>query len=91
MRPDEAYSFLVRPAGIPHDQSGPLISVTPEEAGWDTLGYFVRRLAKGEVWHESIGDHETAIVLLGGRAAIDWGEGPRSIGRRGHVFSGYPY
>jgi len=91
MKLDEPYDFLIRPAAVPADRSGILISVTPEEARWDTLGFSVRRLAKGEVWHESTGDHEIAVLLLGGRATMDWGEGPRSIGRREQVFSGYPY
>jgi 5-deoxy-glucuronate isomerase len=91
MMPEKAYDFLIRPATVPADQSGILISITPEEAGWDTLGFSVRRLAKGEVWHENTGDQEAAIVLLGGRVTIDWGEGSRSIGRREHVFSGYPF
>lgn len=91
MKLDEPYDFLIRPAAVPADGSGILISVTPEEARWDTLGFSVRRLAEGEVWHESTGDHEIAVLLLGGRATINWGEGPRSIGRREDVFSGYPY
>jgi 5-deoxy-glucuronate isomerase len=91
MKLDKTCDFLVRPAAVPPDQPGILIAVTPEEAGWDTLGFLVRRLAQGEIWQESTGDHEAAIVLLGGRATIDWGEGPRQIGKRENVFSGYPY
>ena len=91
MKPDIACDFLVRPRAVPADQSGLLISVTPEEAGWDTLGFSVRRLAKGEVWHESTGNHEAAIVVLGGTMSLDWGEGLQSIGKRHDVFSGYPY
>ena len=91
MKLDKAHDFVIRPDAIPADQSGILISVTPEHAGWDTLGFSVCRLEKGEVWRESTGDDEVAIVLLGGKATIDWGEGPRPIGRREHVFSGYPY
>ena len=68
-----------------------LISITPEEAGWQTIGFSVRRLAKGDVWLESTRGHESAIVVLGGKMSIDWGDGPQSVGKRDHVFSGYPY
>jgi len=83
--------FLVRPAAIPSDKSGILLSVTPEEAGWKTIGFSARRLVAGEVWNGNTSDHEVAIVVLGGKLTIDWGEGPRSIGKRENVFSGYPY
>jgi 5-deoxy-glucuronate isomerase len=91
MKADRDYDFLVRPAAVPQDRSGVLIAVTPEEAGWDTIGFSVRRLAAGDVWQERAEDNEAAIVVLGGRMSIDWGAGPQSIGRRENVFSGYPY
>jgi 5-deoxy-glucuronate isomerase len=34
---------------------------------------------------------EVAIVVLGGTLTVDWGEGPRPIGKRAHVFAGHPY
>jgi 5-deoxy-D-glucuronate isomerase len=67
LRVDPTYDFLVRPVAILHDQSGLLISVTPEEAGWNTLGFSVRRLAEGDAWKGSSGDHESAILVLGGK------------------------
>ncbi len=91
MPPDPIFDFLVRPAGIPAGQPGVLLTVTPEEAGWSTLGFTVRRLAPGDVLKSETADHETAIVVLGGKMSIDWGEGARSIGGRENVFSGYPY
>src|ERR1019366_10532262 len=82
MKVDKDFDFLVRAAAIPPGQSGVLLSVTPEEAGWDTLGFTARRLVEGEVWKGATGDHEAAIVVLGGKMTIDWGDGPQSIGQR---------
>ena len=85
------HGFLFRPAAIPHDQSGELLSVAPEDAGWETTGFSARRLAAGDTWTGSTEHDEVALVVLGGRLSIDWGEGARSIGKREHVFAGYPY
>jgi 5-deoxy-glucuronate isomerase len=85
------HGFLFRPAAIPPGRSGVLLAVTPEDAGWETLGFSVRRLVEGDVWSGSTGGHEAAIVVLGGRLTIDWGAGPQSAGSREHVFGGYPF
>lgn len=91
MSPDSTYDFLVHPAPIPLGQSGVLLSITPEEAGWTSMGFTVRRLIDQEVWQTTTGDHEAAIVVLGGTMTIDWGAGPHAIGMREHVFAGRPY
>jgi 5-deoxy-glucuronate isomerase len=83
--------FLVRPAPLPPDASGLLMSFTPEQAGWDTTGFLVRRAIRGEVLSGSTGDNEVAIVVLKGRMTIDWGEGVRTLGERDDVFAGYPF
>jgi 5-deoxy-glucuronate isomerase len=90
VRMDKKNDFLFRPTPVPAGQSGTLLSVTPEAAGWKTIGFSVHRLAKGDIWRDSTGDHEVAIVVLGGKLTIDWGEGPQSIGGRENVFAGYP-
>ena len=43
-----------------------MLSVTPEEAGWKTLGFMARRLVPGDVWKGSTVDHEAILVVLGG-------------------------
>ena len=91
MKVDKEFDFLVRAAAVPPCESGVLLSVTPEEAGWETLGFAVRRLVPGEVYKSSTDGHESAIVVLGGKMTIDWGEGPQAIGQRENVFSGFPY
>jgi len=85
------HGFLFRSAALPRDQSGVLLSVTPEDAGWNTIGFSVRRLVAGDAWTENTGTHEVALIVLAGSLTIEWGEGARSVGKREHVFAGYPY
>jgi 5-deoxy-D-glucuronate isomerase len=53
MKAERNCDFLVRQAAVPPDRSGVLISVAPEEAGWNTIGFSARRLAAGDVWQGS--------------------------------------
>ena len=76
---------------VPRDKSGVLVSVTREQAGWKTINFAVRRLIAGQYWQNHTRNEEAALVILGGKAAVDWGEGPREVGARKDVFSGYPY
>lgn len=87
----KTHGFLFRPFAIPPNEPGVLLSVTPDDAGWETTGFSVRRLVAGDVWKGHTGHHEIALIVLGGRLTIDWGDGVRAIGRREHVFAGYPY
>lgn len=91
MRPDPVFDFLVRPTALPPGQPGVLLSVSPDEAGWQTLGFTVRRLAGGETLTGTTGEEEAVIVVLSGRLDVDWGEGSRPIGGRDSVFGGYPW
>ena len=92
MKPDKNFDFVMRAVPVPAGESGVMLSFTPEEAGWETLGFTARRLAPGDVWKGTTGDdHEAILVVLGGKLTIDWGEGPHALGKRENVFSGYPY
>jgi 5-deoxy-glucuronate isomerase len=88
---DKDFDFVVRAAPIPAGESGVLLSVTPEEAGWETLQFCVRRMNPGEVLKGQTEGVEAILVTLGGRLTLDWGEGPQSMGKRENVFAGYPY
>jgi len=68
------------------------VEVRPEDAGWDTLWFQVRRLAAGGQWEFKTGARELALVVLGGLLNVasnrgDWQE----IGRRPNVFAGLPH
>jgi 5-deoxy-glucuronate isomerase len=66
--------------------------VTPEAAGWETINFQARRLAAGGSWGLEIGDHELALVVLGGTVDVVSNRGAwRGLGRRAHVFAGLPY
>ena len=82
---------LIHSVAVAQDKSGVLVSVTREQANWKTISFSVRRLIKGQYWQSNTRNEEAALVVLGGKATVDWGEGPREIGGRSDVFSGYPY
>ena len=82
---------LIRPAELPDSASGVLVSVTREQAGWETINFAVRRFCPGQEWEGNTGDEEAAMVVLGGRVTIDWGAAPALLGDRENVFAGYPY
>ena len=86
-----AQEVLLHPAPIARDKSGALVSLTRERAKWNTIDFSARRLIAGQYLQSDTRHEETALVILGGRATIDWGEGPREIGARKDVFGGYPY
>ena len=82
---------LIHQAKVAKGKSGVLVSVTREQANWETINFSVRRLIEGQYWQSNTRNEETALVVLGGKAIVDWGEGPREIGGRKDVFSGYPH
>jgi len=71
---------------------GVVVRVTPEEAGWEQLGFEVRRLAAGQRWSASTGACEAVLVWLGGRATVRSDRGVwDGVGRRASPFDGMPY
>ncbi|HUI74003.1 MAG TPA: 5-deoxy-glucuronate isomerase [Candidatus Acidoferrum sp.] len=82
---------LNHPARLAPDKSGVLVSITREQANWKTINFSVRRLIVGQYWQSHTRNEEAALIILGGKATADWGQGPREIGARKDVFSGYPY
>jgi 5-deoxy-glucuronate isomerase len=76
---------------LAEDQSGQLMHFTREDAHWEWMSMFARRLKPGESYSATTHREEAAFVVLGGRCLADWGEGERSIGERRNVFSGLPY
>ncbi len=69
-----------------------IVEVTPALAGWDTIHFQARRLARGRSWASHTGDGELALVVLGGTLDVTSDKGEwRGLGRRAHVFSGLPY
>jgi len=52
-----------------------VIEVTPEDAGWDTINFQVRRLLAGRAWSFQTDGHELALVMLGGTVDVDSNRG----------------
>ena len=77
--------------GLSPAESGELLHFTRQDAGWEWMSFFVRRLVSGQVWESRNAEQETVMLLLGGTCLADWGEGRRKIGHRKNVFDGLPY
>ena len=82
---------IVHSKKVPAGQSGEILKLSREDAGWDWMSFSVRRLNSGESYQTSTGKDEAVFVILGGKCLADWGEGQRSIGKRKNVFDGFPY
>ena len=84
---DERYPLLLKA-----EQGDIYQSLTAKDADWQYLNFIARRLKGGDSWSFDTGEHECAIVLLGGVCSIRSSKGEWSrIGRRPDVFSGMPY
>jgi 5-deoxy-glucuronate isomerase len=84
-------SLLIRPRNDA-EQSGVITTVTAGQAGWQFLNMEARILRKGQRWGHQTNDCEMAIVVLGGRCAVESDKGRWSeVGRRENVFDGMPY
>ena len=81
--------YVVHSGTLPTDQSGELIQLSREEAGWEWMSFFVRRLTPGLSWECFAGQEEVALVLLGGQCSADWGQGKKPIGKRKNVFMAF--
>ena len=81
-------NLLVKP-GIFPDDPDLVLSITPDEAGWDYISFQARRLAEGKSWSFETGENELAIVNLSGRYTVRSNLGQWSgIGSRKDVFAG---
>ena len=79
-------SKLLIQSGAP-DESGCVLNITPESAGWQYIGFQVHRLKTGQSLKADTGERETCLVVLAGTAdiAID-GARFAGIGGRSSVF-----
>ena len=81
-------NLLVKP-GIFPDDPDLILSITPEQAGWQYISFQARRLAEGKSWSFETGENELAIVNLSGCYTVrsNWGRWS-GIGTRKDVFKG---
>lgn len=81
-------NILFKPAVFPDDPDL-IMSITPDQAGWDYISFQARRLAEGKSWSFETGENELVIVNLSGCYSIRSNRGQWSgIGTRKDVFAG---
>lgn len=82
---------LVHSQYLPAEQGGEVLHLHRQQAKWEWMSLFVRRLQPGDIYRACTENEEAAFVLLGGDGVADWGQGPQHIGKRQNVFDGFPY
>lgn len=81
--------LLVKSRG---DVLGLYQEITPETAGWKSLSFNARRLARGKSWSGNTEGYEYAVVLMGGSFSVKSSRGEWKTERgRKDVFSGLPH
>ncbi|MCX8997514.1 5-deoxy-glucuronate isomerase [Rhizobiaceae bacterium BDR2-2] len=79
--------LLRKPAGT----TGKVYDVTPENAGWDYVGFGLYKLKAGETAAEATGDVEAILVLVEGKARISGGDKDfGELGERMNIFEKKP-
>ena len=81
--------LLVHPSSPASD--GTVLSVSPESAGWEYVGFEVLRLSDGAIAERDCGDRELCAVVVSGTANVasehgDW----TGLGGRADPWSGPP-
>jgi len=84
-------SFLFHSLQLAPQEAGELLDLPRQQAHWDWMSFFVRRLQPGDVFRARTDHEEAAFVLLGGTCLLDWRNGRNRIGKRRNVFDGFPY
>src|SRR5581483_6537326 len=84
-------NLLIRPSAAPNTY-GETISFTPDEVGWEHLGFRAVRLQQGGTISSTTAETEVAIVVLGGQCSVTSSAGKWDhVGRRKNVFNGLAY
>jgi 5-deoxy-glucuronate isomerase len=83
-------NILVHPVDDPNDPDL-ILSITPEQAGWDYISFQVRRLAAGKKWSFSAGENELAVVVLSGCFTVTTAKDSWAGLDRANVFSSAAY
>ena len=81
-------NILVKPEIFPDDPDL-ILSITPEQAGWEYISFQARRLVEGKSWSYETGENELVIVNLSGSYTVHSNRGRWfGIGSRKDVFAG---
>ncbi|MHC4595410.1 MAG: 5-deoxy-glucuronate isomerase [Planctomycetota bacterium] len=83
-----ADNILIKPGVFPDDPDL-ILSINPEQAGWEYISFQARRLEANQSWSFASGENELVIVNLSGRYMVRSNRGQWSgIGARKNVFQG---
>jgi 5-deoxy-glucuronate isomerase len=81
--------LIVHPS--PARDDGTILSVSPESASWEYVGFEVVTLSPGVGAHRDTGDREACVVVLSGTISVSSPHGDWShLGGRADPFSGAP-
>lgn len=86
----DARTLLLKSTDL-RGESGTLIEVDVERAGWEFTGLTVISLAPGESWSRATGTDEVALVPLGGRCSVTAEGQTWTIGGLEDPFTGKPW
>jgi 5-deoxy-glucuronate isomerase len=79
-------NMTVRPT-VDSADPNQILTVTPEQAGWDYITFQARRLNAGETWSSTTAENEFVFVNLNGKYSVDSNRGEwTDIGGRKTVF-----
>jgi 5-deoxy-glucuronate isomerase len=84
-------SVFFHSSSLPELQSGELLHLPRQQARWDWMSFFIRRVQPGDMFRATTAGEEAVFVILGGTCTADWGKGASSIGKRKNVFDGFPF
>lgn len=83
-------NLIVTPVQTP-GADGSVLSITPQSAGWEYVGFEVFKLAPGQALHRETGEQEACLVLLSGKADVSTStKSWDNIGERMSVFEKIP-
>lgn len=84
-------SNLIVPSRKQPDESGNMLSITPESAGWEYVGFKVFKLKAGQTLNQQTQHQEVCLVLLSGKADVKTSAlSLKNIGQRMSVFEKIP-
>jgi 5-deoxy-glucuronate isomerase len=89
MRQYNVDNLVVHPGNAA--ETGVIVEVTPQVAGWENIYFQVRDLKAGQAWSSRTAGNELALVILGGQLDVSSNQGEwQGLGERANVFSGLP-
>ncbi len=82
---------LIVPTKTALDSDGNVLSITPQSAGWEYIGFDVYSLKKGQKLKKNTENQEICIVILTGKSNVSTKEEKwENIGQRMDIFEKIP-